>query len=208
MRRRPATPVPRQFLRIVAGESRKPFRERQRPAGPGEGDRVSGQSAHRRASSSIACGCITSANRWLPRPAISAPAAAPPTHPELLDWLAATFIEDGWSLKKLHSRIVLSRDVSASQLRPPRRSQDRSGQSLALAPHRRRLDLESMRDGCLLIAGRLDRATHGRRPVDIVDDPNNARRTVYGFVDRQSLPGLFRAFDFASARPVGRTPAA
>src|SRR5207248_2249867 len=62
--------------------------------------------------------------------------------------------------------------------------------------NRRRLDFESMRDAMLLIAGRLDR-TVGGRPVDIVNDAKNARRTVYGLVDRQSLPGMFRAFDFA-----------
>ena len=36
------------------------------------------------------------------------------------------------------------------------------------------------------------------RPVDVVDDPKTTRRTVYGLVDRQSLPAVFRAFDFAS----------
>src|SRR5436309_306447 len=39
--------------------------------------------------------------------------------------------------------------------------------------------------------------TAGGRPVDIVNDAKNTRRTVYGLVDRQSLPGVFRAFDFA-----------
>ena len=57
-------------------------------------------------------------------------------------------------------------------------------------------DLEAMRDGLLAVAGRLDRTQFGR-PVDIVNDAKNGRRTVYGLVDRQSLPGLFRAFDFA-----------
>ena len=54
-----------------------------------------------------------------------------------------------------------------------------------------------MRDGLLAVSGRLDR-TVGGRPVDIIGSPTNGRRTLYGLVDRQSLPGLYRAFDFAS----------
>jgi hypothetical protein len=62
---------------------------------------------------------------------------------------------------------------------------------------RRRLDLEAMRDTLLFVSGRLD-STMGGRPVDVAGDPRNRRRTVYGIVDRQSLPAVFRAFDFAS----------
>jgi hypothetical protein len=61
---------------------------------------------------------------------------------------------------------------------------------------RRRLDLEAMRDSMLFLSGRLDTAMGGR-PVDVAGDPLNQRRTVYGLVDRQNLPDLFRAFDFA-----------
>lgn len=63
--------------------------------------------------------------------------------------------------------------------------------------NRRRLDLEAMRDTLLAVSGRLDLTMRGR-PVDVVNDPKVARRTVYGLVDRQSLPAVFRAFDFAS----------
>jgi len=49
----------------------------------------------------------------------------------------------------------------------------------------------------LAVTGRLDR-TLGGRPVDITGDSNIPRRTIYGFIDRQNLPGMFRAFDFAS----------
>ncbi len=63
--------------------------------------------------------------------------------------------------------------------------------------NRRRLDLESMRDSLLAISGRLERSMGGR-PADIAADPLHRRRTVYALVDRQSLPGLFRVFDFAS----------
>lgn len=61
---------------------------------------------------------------------------------------------------------------------------------------RRRLDLEAMRDSMLAISGQLD-FTVGGRPVDVAGDPLNCRRTVYGLVDRQNLPDVYRAFDFA-----------
>jgi hypothetical protein len=63
--------------------------------------------------------------------------------------------------------------------------------------HRRRLDLEAMRDTLLFVAGRLD-ASMGGRPADVANDPKVTRRTVYGLVDRQSVPAVYRAFDFAS----------
>ena len=54
-----------------------------------------------------------------------------------------------------------------------------------------------MHDTLLLVSGRLDLTMRGR-PVDVVNDPKTTRRTVYGLVDRQSVPAVFRAFDFAS----------
>ena len=64
--------------------------------------------------------------------------------------------------------------------------------------NRRRLDFEAMRDTVLSMAGKLDLSTMGGHAVDIVGTNYSARRTVYGFIDRQNLPGLFRTFDFAS----------
>jgi hypothetical protein len=121
----------------------------------------------------------------------------PPSHPELLDWLAATFVEDGWSVKKLHRHIVLSAAY--------RQSSSAGAKLLAADPDnrllgrmsRRRLELEPLRDSLLTAAGRLDR-TVGGRAVDLLATPFATRRTVYGFIDRQNLPGLFRTFDLAS----------
>jgi hypothetical protein len=123
--------------------------------------------------------------------------SAPPSHPELLDWLAAKFMEESWSLKKLHRHIVLSSTYQQASLdRSACRQVDPENRLLWRA-HRRRLDLEAMRDTLLSVSGRLERKMGGR-PVDVVSDAANRRRTVYGLVDRQTLPGLFRAFDFAS----------
>src|SRR5690606_25695080 len=61
---------------------------------------------------------------------------------------------------------------------------------------RRRLDFESMRDSMLAIAGRLDPALEGRA-VKLFEE-NSPRRTIYGFVNRNDLPGVWRSFDFPS----------
>lgn len=121
----------------------------------------------------------------------------PPSHPELLDYLAARFMDEGWSIKSLHKWIVLSKMYqlsSAENLRA--REIDPDNRLLATAP-RRRLDFEALRDSVLAAAGTLD-PTMGGRAVDIVSDKNVRRRTLYGFIDRQNLPSLFRTFDFAS----------
>src|SRR5204862_4749957 len=60
----------------------------------------------------------------------------------------------------------------------------------------RRLDFEAMRDSLLFISGRLD-TKMGGRSLDLAADPLNRRRTIYGLVDRQDLPAMYRAFDFA-----------
>jgi len=121
----------------------------------------------------------------------------PPTHPELLDHLAARFMDEGWSLKNLHRWIVLSRTYQLSSAEnSAARAVDPENRLLARAP-RRRLDFEALRDSVLAASGTLD-ATLGGRPVDIAGEKSSPRRTIYGFVDRQNLPSLFRTFDFAS----------
>jgi hypothetical protein len=62
---------------------------------------------------------------------------------------------------------------------------------------RRHMDLEALRDAFLFVSGRLD-VKVGGQPVDIVHDAKSGRRTLYGLVDRQDLPNLYRAFNFAS----------
>jgi hypothetical protein len=63
--------------------------------------------------------------------------------------------------------------------------------------NRRRLDFEAMRDALLAVSGRLDPAMGGQ-PADLLAEPFTGRRTVYGLIDRQNLPGVFRTFDFAN----------
>ena len=88
----------------------------------------------------------------------------PPTHPELLDWLAVEFRESGWSLKHLHRLIVLSDTYGQSSVaRPDLKDIDPLNKWLA-RQNRLRLDAEIIRDVALAASGRLDR-TLGGPPV-------------------------------------------
>jgi hypothetical protein len=122
----------------------------------------------------------------------------PPSHPELLDWLAKRFVtDDGWSLKKLHRRLMLSATYQQeSTIRPELSKVDVENRLLGRM-NRQRLDFEALRDSLLAAAGTLDPKVGGRS-VDLFKAPYTNRRTLYGFIDRQNLPGTFRAFDFAS----------
>jgi hypothetical protein len=120
----------------------------------------------------------------------------PPSHPQLLDWLACRFMAEGWSTKWLIRQIVLSAAYrQASEDRPECRAADPENR-LLWRMNRRRLDLESLRDSLLVAAGRLD-TTMGGPSVKLTEQPYATRRAVYGFIERQNLPGFFRTFDFA-----------
>ena len=119
----------------------------------------------------------------------------PPTHPELLDHLAARFMDEGWSLKSLHRRIMLSSTYQqASSDRPDGRASDPEN-ALYWRMNRRRLDLEATRDALLSVASRLDSTIGGPSFPDLTGAAAR-RRTLYAHVDRLSLPGLYRTFDF------------
>lgn len=121
----------------------------------------------------------------------------PPTHPELLDYLAASFVENDWSMKWLIRHIVTSKTYRQSSAYDPARHEQDSENRLLARQNRERLDLEAMRDSILQAAGTLEPIMFGK-PVDITVAPYPARRTVYAFIERQNLPNLFRTFDFAS----------
>ena len=121
----------------------------------------------------------------------------PPVQRDLLDFLAARFMEQGWSTKELIRFIALSATYQQSSVPEARQlARDPDNHYLHFMP-RRRLDFEALRDTLLAVSGRLDRAVGGL-PVDILKEPFVPRRTVYAFIERQNLPGVFRTFDFAS----------
>jgi hypothetical protein len=127
---------------------------------------------------------------------------SPPTHPELLDWLATEFIRSGWSIKHMHRLIMLSaayQQQSVEQRAKSEESQSREASDstpFALRPSPHRLTFEEARDAWLAAAGRLDFRLGGR--PEPLFAANNTRRTLYAFVDRESLPAVMRTFDFAN----------
>jgi hypothetical protein len=144
-----------------------------------------------------------------------------PSHPELLDWLAGWLIDNGWSVKKLHTLICTSEAYQqATGVSPAADPENR----LLTHWNRRRLDAEDIRDGMLAAAGTLDPtaggsimdvlnrtyANGGSAPPDIVkrmhyDSP---RRAVYLPVVRNAVYDLFAAFDYPEpGTPTGQRSA-
>lgn len=119
-----------------------------------------------------------------------------PTHPELIDYLASWVQESGWSIKKFHKFIMLSRVYQASSYtRPEYEVKDPDNRMLWRA-NVRRLDFESIRDSLLVFSGRLD-PKMGGQPVNITDEPYTYRRSIYGYIDRGNVPELMGHFDFS-----------
>ncbi|MEE3373259.1 MAG: PSD1 and planctomycete cytochrome C domain-containing protein [Planctomycetota bacterium] len=122
--------------------------------------------------------------------------AAPPTHPRLLDYLAYDLIDHEWSIKRLHRLILSSRTWRQdSRDRPAARQLDPDNQFL-WRYRRRRVDFEILRDSMLSAAGKLDLQMLG--PAIPLWQSGNARRTLYGHLDRSRLPTALRLFDFPS----------
>jgi len=122
--------------------------------------------------------------------------AEPPSHPKLLDFLAADFVDNGWSVKALIRGIVTSSTYQQGETVHPKYAERDPGNRLLWQMNRKRLDFEAMRDSVLSVSGNLT-LKQGGRSVHIANKPDARCRTVYGFVDRQNLPNLFRTFDFA-----------
>src|SRR5262249_55366099 len=111
-------------------------------------------------------------------------------------WLAHAF-ETNWSVKSLHRMIMLSNTYQQSSTCDNGRYAADPENRLISRMNRRRLDLEALRDSLLYVVGRLD-MTVGGKSVELTSTPFSTRRTVYGFIDRQNLQGIYRTFDFAS----------
>ncbi|WP_145091233.1 PSD1 and planctomycete cytochrome C domain-containing protein [Anatilimnocola aggregata] len=140
----------------------------------------------------------------------------PPTHPQLLDWLATRFHQDGWSLKRLHRTIMLSNTYQLASVPPL--GQALPAAALSQDPNndyhwrysRHRLDAESLRDSLLAISGQLDstmpRDPHPFPPVDkwgftqhhpFRDRYDSNRRSVYLMTARLNNIPFFATFDGA-----------
>ncbi len=204
---RPGKKVPRQFLGILSGENRRPFQQ-----GAGrlelaeaivapENPLTARVFVNRIWHYHFGRGLVTTPSDF----GLQTPE---PVQRQLLDYLAHSFVENGWSVKYLH-RIIMN---SATY----QQSSDNDVAKQAIDPenkylwkfNHRRLEYEAIHDSLLAVAGKLDR-TRGGPPVEMIKlnafsytkqsnwEFNPYRRAVYGVVARENLPSLLFTFDFA-----------
>ncbi len=95
---------------------------------------------------------------------------SPPTHPQLLDWLTASFIAHGWSIKWLHREIMKSRTYQLASTTDPQNEAIDESNTWHWRFDRQRLDAEAIRDAMLDVAGTLDLSRPGRHPFPTFDD--------------------------------------
>jgi mono/diheme cytochrome c family protein len=128
----------------------------------------------------------------------------PPTHPELLEWLASDLVSHGWALKRLHKRIVTSRAYQLSGATTPTGAKLDPDNKLWWHRPRKRLEAEAIRDNLLAVAGVLDRTMYGPGTLD----QGMKRRSIYFQVQRSQLIPMLQVFDWpdtltsAAARPT------
>jgi hypothetical protein len=134
-----------------------------------------------------------------------------PTHPELLDYLAATFMDDGWSTKKLIRRICLSRTFRMSANGAPEQLKSDPDNRLLTRAFRRRLDAEALRDSLMQISGMLDFSVSSGRTIAKLSTYDNEYRhaayplrvrSVYVPSFRNTMLDLFEIFDGANPNLV------
>ncbi len=145
--------------------------------------------------------------------------ADPPTHPELLDWLAAEFIERQGSIKQMHKLILTSQTWQQASQHPDHvaSAEKDSANRLWWRSERRRLDAEAIRDSMLAVTGELDLTLGGEcfkpsiapEALEGLSKKSEAyqaspqeqqnRRSLYAFMKRGLLPPLMTTFDLADA---------
>lgn len=188
--------VPRQFLQVIAGSTRKPFQH--------------GSGRFELAQAIVDPANPLTARVWVNRvwshhfgaglvetPSDFGRRSSAPSHPELLDWLSSEFIEGGWTNKSLHKQMMLS----ATYRQDSRGAAELVARANALDPENRllwrmnprRLSFEQYRDSLLAFSGELD-LTMGGKGSDLF----GLRRSAYTQVDRQFLPSVMSMFDFAN----------
>ncbi len=121
-----------------------------------------------------------------------------PAQADVLDYLAAMFMKEGWSLKKLHHRILSSRAWKQSSAVTPEKALKDADNELISRMNRQRLDYETLRDNLLRTAGRLNPALAPARSVPLNAPDADQWRSVLLFVDRYEQPTVPAMFDFAN----------
>jgi hypothetical protein len=145
----------------------------------------------------------------VPTPDNFGAAGQPPSHPELLDFLAVSFMDQGWSVKTLIRQIVLSRAYQLSSAVDDRNLEVDPDNTLVWRMSPRRLEAEALRDAVLAVSGRLvvkppvgtvvARAGEGFAGITraFAQDAIDPHRSVYLPVVRDQLPESLALFDFA-----------
>lgn len=134
----------------------------------------------------------------------------PPSHPELLDWLAVKFVEHGWSIKQLHRLMMTSTAYrQSSTINSAHQQLDPENRLVSRMPMRR-MSAEEVRDSILLISGRLNETPFGKPdPVDVRKDglvtskPTDGRwrRSIYVRQRRKEMPSILETFDLPQMNP-------
>ena len=119
-----------------------------------------------------------------------------PTNPELLDHLAIWFVENGWSIKKLHRYLMNSSTYRQQSLAVGESASSDEANRFLWRMNPRRLEWEAMRDSILHVSGSLSHRDKGGLPVDLLALKERNFRSVFGFLDRERIPGVLRTFDF------------
>jgi hypothetical protein len=201
----PGEPVAKQFPIILAGESQKPVEK-------GSGRLELAQwltspdhpltarvMANRIWQGHFGEALVRTPNNW-------GKTGEKPTHPELLDYLAKRFIENGWSIKAMHRLILLSSTYQMSSKTSKEAREADPGNRLWSRFNRVRMSVEQIRDSLLALDGTLDPAIGGTLPASTakekrpkIDPDDIKRRTIYIPVRRGSIPNLLATFDFGDA---------
>ncbi len=187
-------PVPRRLPEVLSGKSRKPFRK-------GSG-RLELAQAIASANNPLTARVIV--NRvwgWhfgkglVDTPSDFGLRSRPPSHPELLDWLASDFVKGGWSLKKLHRRIMNSATWQMASAHHDERAMEIDPTNkLMWRFNRQRLTFEGLRDSLVAVTGQMD-GKMGGPPLDMKTGFKN-RRSIYGRINRLDVDVVQRSFDF------------
>ncbi|MBM3756314.1 MAG: DUF1553 domain-containing protein [Acidobacteria bacterium] len=137
----------------------------------------------------------------------------PPTHPELLDWLTSEFVENGWSMKKLHRQIMLSAAYQRASEGPEANRRIDASNRFLWRMNRQRIDGETLRDSMLAASGALNVKMGGRPVIPplskeeytvmwargqwpvALDPKEHTRRSVYLYVKRTFPLPMLTTFD-------------
>ena len=207
--------VPRRFLTVLGGDDSKPFTD-------GSGRLELAKAIASRDNPLTARVIVNRAWQWHFGQGIVrtisdfGTRSEPPTHPELLDWMATWLMDHNWSLKQLNKLIVMSSTYQQdSRPNDAAMAVDPTNQWLWRA-NVQRLDFEEVRDTLLTISDRLETSEVGGRPFQLLDAPTAQpkgryagleagalkgspnRRAMYAMIDRAAMAEIFNTFDFAN----------